>query len=210
MALRLHAIALADSANEDSDDVGAPASDALRVSFRELAAIVSEQPAFVAAELTPAAIDAHRSIVDAAFKQGSVLPAPVGVVFRAADVLTRWMELHYVSLTAALEYVDDRAVARVHVTRADGNAEELEPDSDLGAQAAESTRAMRRRAVASIPLRADAGVAMELGAAFLVEREGWKEFLASVSEQQDAHHLLRFTVTGPWAPYDFVRMQFGA
>ncbi len=32
----------------------------------------------------------------------------------------------------------------------------------------------------------------------------------AVDEQREAHHLLRFDVTGPWAAYDFVRMQFGS
>jgi hypothetical protein len=31
-----------------------------------------------------------------------------------------------------------------------------------------------------------------------------------VAEQHEAHHGLKFEVTGPWAPYDFVQMQFGA
>src|SRR5207247_2556093 len=161
---------------------------------------------------TPDLISRHRSIVDAAFKRAAVLPAPVGVVFRAPDVLTRWMELHYVSLTGALQFLEDRAVARVHISRADGRLDELEPDSDLASQAGGAARALRRRAVASVPLRIDFGAdgPLELGASFLVECDSWKDFLTAVAEQHDAHHLLRFDITGPWAPYDFVRMQFGA
>jgi hypothetical protein len=64
------------------------------------------------------------------------------------------------------------------------------------------------RAVATLPLRLEQITGIVLSAAFLVERDLWKEFLAGVEEQQDAHHLVRFDVTGPWAPYDFVRMQF--
>jgi hypothetical protein len=208
MALTLHAITLVDGVHDDGDTNGA-ASDSSRVAFREISAVVSEQLAFVTGEPTPESIANHRRIVDAAFQRGSVLPAPVGVVFRAADVLTRWMELHYVSLTSALEYVEDRAVARVHVERADGKSDDAEPESDLTGQGTEAVRALRRRAVATIPLRSDHKAALPIAAAFLVERDNWKDFLAGVTEQQDAHHLLRFTVTGPWAPYDFVRMVFG-
>jgi hypothetical protein len=48
-----------------------------------------------------------------------------------------------------------------------------------------------------------------LSAAFLVERDLWKDFLRAVEELQDAHDLLRFEVSGPWAPYDFIGMRFG-
>lgn len=120
------------------------------------------------------------------------------------------MELHYVSLTGALEFVDDRAVARLHVVRADGKDDDLEAGSDLAAAAAEAMRALRRGAVASVPLRHEEVTGIVLSSAFLVERELWKQFQRAVEEQQDVHPLLRFDVTGPWPAYDFVRMQFGA
>ncbi|HEY4217394.1 MAG TPA: GvpL/GvpF family gas vesicle protein [Gemmatimonadaceae bacterium] len=213
MALRLHAITLADVHSAEPTE-GATAEMALTgptslIPFRDLCAIVSDQKAFgLDDEVTPALVDQHRAIVDRAFRRTAVLPAPVGVVFRAPDVLTRWMDLHYVSLTGALDFVEDRAVARVHVVRADGRDDDLEAGSDLAAGAAESIRALRRRAVAVVPLRLEKVTGLVLSAAFLVDRESWKDFLAAVEEQHDAHHLMRFDVTGPWAPYDFVRMQF--
>ncbi|MGH9889173.1 MAG: GvpL/GvpF family gas vesicle protein, partial [bacterium] len=183
--------------------------DTALVPFRDLCAVVSDQRAFVLDETSPEALAQHRAVVDGIFRHAAVLPAPVGVVFRAPDVLKRWMELHYVSLSDALEFVEDRAVARVHIVRGDGKADELEAGSDLAASASESLRALRRRAVASVPLRLEQVTGLALSAAFLVEHDLWKEFLSGVEEQRDAHHRLRFDVTGPWAPYDFVRMQFG-
>jgi len=207
MALRLHAITLADAAQN------APAGDGseiVLVPFRDLCAVVSTQRSFVLDETTPAAIEEHRRIVDRIFNQASVVPAPVGVVFRSPDVLKRWMELHYVSLSGALEFVEDRAVARVHIVRANPkDGEERAAGSDLAAAATEAFRALRRHAVAAVPLRLEHVTGLVLSASFLVERDLWKEFLRAVEDQYDAHHLLRFDVTGPWAPYDFVRMQFG-
>lgn len=214
MPLRLHAITLAEVNHDDQAGIAtaemAVAGPTSVVAFRDLCAIVSDQKTFSRDVPTAAQIEAHRVIVDRIFRRASVLPAPVGVVFRAPDVLTRWMELHYVSLTGALEFVDDRAVARVHIVRADGKSDDLEAGSDLAAAAAESFRALRRRAVATVPLRLEQVTGLVLSAAFLVERDLWKEFLVAVAEQQDAHHLMRFDTTGPWAPYDFVRMQFEA
>jgi hypothetical protein len=212
-ALRFHAITVAEASHVRSGDgvsVSSTAnSRATLIPFRDLCAVVSEQRTFGPDELTADTIASHRAIVDGIFKHSAVLPAPVGVVFRAPTVLTRWMELHYVSLTSALEFVDDRAVARVHVGRADNKEELLEEGSDLAAAAAESFRALRRLAVAAVPIHADKPGQSSMSAAFLVERDAWKEFVRGVKDQADAHHLLSFETTGPWAPYDFVRMQFG-
>ena len=139
----------------------------------------------------------------------SLLPAPPGVLFRASDVLLRWMELHYVALSDALEFVEDRAAARVHIQRAEGKPDEREAGADLAAAAAEAFRSLRRRAVAAVPLRLEKVTGLVLSASFLVERDLWKEFVAAVEQQQEEHEMLRFELTGPWAPYDFVRMQFG-
>jgi hypothetical protein len=179
------------------------------IPFRDLCAVVSEQAAYLPGEATPADVNRHRAIVDDVFRYAAVLPAPVGAVFRSPDVLKRWMELHYVSLTDALQFVEDRAVARVHAIRADGKDDDLEAGSDLAAAAAEAFRALRRRAVAALPLRLEKVTGLMLSGSFLVERDLWVEFERAVEEQHDAHHLIKFDVTGPWAPYDFVRMQFG-
>ena len=156
------------------------------------------------------AIALHRAVVDAVFRHAAVLPAPVGVVFRAPDVLKRWMELHYVSLTDALEFVEERAVARVHVVRADGKADEARGRLGPGRRGRRNRFApFAATAVASVPLRLEAVTGLALSSAFLVERDQWKEFVHAVEEQQDAHPSLRLRRHGPWAPYDFVRMQFG-
>jgi hypothetical protein len=212
MALRLHAVTLADVEQHESTGMAttetAIVGPTTLIPFRDLAAVVSDQKTFTVEDASADQIAVHQAIVDRLFRRAAVLPAPVGVVFRAPDVLTRWLELHYVSLTGALEFVDERAVARVHIVRADGKADDIEAGSDLASAAAEAVRALRRGAVASVPLRLEQVTGLVLSAAFLVERDSWKDFLAAVAEQHDAHHLMQFDVTGPWAPYDFVRMQF--
>ena len=138
-----------------------------------------------------------------------MLPTPVGIVFRTEHVLTRWMELHYVALTDALSFVNDRAAARVHVSRAGGKRDDKEAGSDLAEAASEIFRELRRRAVASVPLTTEQVTGIVLSGAFLVERELWSEFERGFALAREANPELRVELTGPWAPYDFVRMQFG-
>lgn len=206
MALCLHAIALLDGGPPE-----VAGADGVRgIPFRDLAAVVTDQPAFAMEEPGPHQIDAHRVLVDALFRRMTVVPAPPGVIFRGQDVLLRWLELHYVAISDALAFVEDRVAARVHAVRADGPAEDKEAGADLASAATEAFRALRRRAVATVPLRLEEVTGLMLSGAFLVDRELWKDFLTAVDEQRDAHHLLRFDVTGPWAPYDFVQMQFNS
>jgi len=183
MALRLHAVTLADAHYSPPAGDGKKANHVVKlIPFRDLCAVVSEQKMFTLDEPTPELVEYHRSVVDSVFKSATVLPAPVGVVFRAPDVLKRWMELHYVSLTGALEFVEDRMVARVHVVRADASSDDREAGSDLAAAAAESMRALRRHAVSAVPLRREEVTGLALSSAFLVDRSSWKAFLTAAEE----------------------------
>jgi Gas vesicle synthesis protein GvpL/GvpF len=66
--------------------------------------------------------------------------------------------------------------------------------------------------VASVALHSGREVARARGlvsAAFLVERERSRIFEDAVSEEAARHASLVIDLTGPWPPYDFVKMQFG-
>ena len=176
--------------------------------LRELAA-VAEEGDFAAKEVDAAMIERHDEVIRVLFDQDAVLPAPVGTVFKSADVLTRWMELHYVALSDALAWVEGRVAARVHVTRAQAREGDKEAGSDLAAIGAEVTRSLRRHAVSTVPLRNEEVTGIVLTAAYLVERELWSEFKDAVDDEAEKHQLVNIELTGPWPPYDFVRMQFG-
>jgi hypothetical protein len=206
MALRLHAV----TPNE-STPPHVLRDGARPIVFRDLAAIVTNREKFALDDVDPSLANEHREIVDAIFKNQVVLPTPAGIVFRTEHVLTRWMELHYVALTDALAFVNDRAAARVHVSRAgvpiDDDAREA--GSDLAEAASEIFRNLRRRAVASVPLSTEQVTGIVLSGAFLIDQALWGEFEREFVTSREAHPELRMQLTGPWAPYDFVRMQFG-
>jgi hypothetical protein len=164
------------------------------------------------------------------FAQRSVVPAPPGTVFRSRDALAGWLELHYFTLVEALGFVDERAVARVRVEIAAGFHERrgtLVGDgkgaahggvqggttaADLEIAAAEVFRSLRRGAVALITLREEEGgrdTVPSACASFLVDRARWAAFTLLVSQEAPHYPALRLACTGPWPPYDFVRMHFG-
>lgn len=176
--------------------------------FRDLAAVVSAADYSVAPP-GGEVIEQYRRVVDDVFANAPVLPAPVGTVFRSRETLTRWLELHYVTLSEALTFVADRAEARVHVSRENGRADERETGADLAAAAAEAFRTLRRQSVAAVPLKAEHLTGIVLSSAFLIDKELWNDFSGSVDDQRRRNPGLSFELTGPWPPFDFVRMQFG-
>jgi Gas vesicle synthesis protein GvpL/GvpF len=206
--VRLFALTAADSADAAPLPVGTQG-----ISFRDLTAVVQEIPV-VRTTLVPADLAAHRAVVDALFVERPVLPAPPGLAFPARESLARWLELHYVALSDALAFLDGRSEARVYVERVPMTPPHGVPTldalaPDVSAAAADVFRHLRKHAAASIVMRPPEDRPATALASFLVERERWAQFEAAVLEQGDQDPDLRFRVTGPWPPYDFVRMQFG-
>ena len=155
------------------------------------------------------AVRRHSEVVGAYAIRGPVLPAPLGVVFRSPEAVTGWLELHSGALSEALTFVENRVAARVHITRAD-SPDAQRAAADIDAVAAESLRALRAAAVATLPLRADRSAGVVMTAAFLVERDLWDQFAAEVDTQATRASGASFSLTGPWPPYDFVQMQLGS
>jgi len=212
-ALRLYGIARAEEAPARRSDDSRPErrtrrdeEDAVdgQLAVRNLVALVEP-----AASARPALADddvrAHHAAVAAAFARHGVLPAPPGTVFRSDAALRKWMELHYVTLGDALDFVDGRAAARVHVAPRGGPSDAVAP-TPAGDAAGDVFRALRRLAAASVTLSGDGASA---SASFLVERARWGAFMDAVAEEDARGGALAVTVSGPWPPYDFVRMQFG-
>ena len=193
--------------HEDQHDPLPEGASVLAV--RELGAIVSDA-SYVAEVPGDDVVARHHAVVDAAFRQGEIVPIPPGTIFRNEIALRRWVELHYGAISDALAYVADRVGARVEITGTDRAGAEVDSGTDLAAAAAEMMRTLRRRAVAGVPLRREHTTGMPLGAAFLVERSLWGEFEHEVERLQQSTTDVRLALSGPWPPYDFVRVDLGS
>ena len=207
--VRLYAL----TTDSHAHDVAPLPSGTQGITFRDLTAVVQEAP-IARTDLPAAELAAHRAVVDAVFAERAVLPAPPGLFFPGRDALARWLELHYGALSDALTFLEGRGEARVHVERVPltpphgvPTLDALAPD--VSAAAGDAFRVLRKYAAASIVMRPPEDRPATALASFLVERERWAQFEAAVIEQGQQDPELRFRVTGPWPPYDFVRMQFG-
>ena len=180
------------------------------VHYRALAAIV-EPAQYSAPPLSEDDTQRYIHVLEQAYENAAVLPAPPGTVFQSESTLLRWLELHYFTLTEALAVIEGHAAARVSITSRPG-AHDGEAERSFAALAAESLRNLRTQASATVTLpRADGddedGVVAR--ASFLVDSQRWQSFKETVTKEAERQSTLDFRVTGPWPPYDFVRMQFG-
>ena len=204
VALRLYGVAEVDSGHAMS-----LAEGTTLVHYRALAAIVEPSP-YTVSKLEDQEMAKYLAVLEEAQSHSAVLPAPPGTIFQSQPTLTRWLELHYFTLTEALSVIDGHAAARVSVT-AQGKQQE-DSRKSFAALAAESLRLLRSQAAATVTLPKADGDEEEgvlARASFLVDTQRWQAFKDTVSKEAQRQDSLDFQVTGPWPPYDFVRMQFG-
>jgi hypothetical protein len=204
-ALRLYGVAAVESGHMDSLAEGTTLSH-----YRALAAIVEPSP-YSMVNLDDGEMTKYLRVLEEAHSHTAVLPAPPGTVFQSQGTLTRWLELHYFTLTEALSVIEGHAAARVSIT-SQRKPDESDAQKSFAALAAESLRLLRSQAAATVTLpRADGdqeeGVVAR--ASFLVDTQRWQAFQDIVAKEARRQSALDFKVTGPWPPYDFVRMQFG-
>ncbi len=202
-ALRLYGVAAVESGNTSS-----LAEGTTLIHYRALAAIV-EAASYSTITLDDAEMEKYVRVLEEAYSHAGVLPAPPGTVFQSSATLTRWLELHYFTLTEALSVVEGHAAARVSIT---AQANDGDTQKSLASLAAESLRLLRAQAAATVTLPRTDGddeTGIVARASFLIDSQRWKSFTDMVSKEAERQTALDFHVTGPWPPYDFVRMQFG-
>jgi hypothetical protein len=204
VALRLYGVAAVESGEAMS-----LAEGTTLVHYRALAAIVEPSP-YTVSTLEENEMSKYLAVLEEAQAHSTALPAPPGTIFQSESTLIRWLELHYFTLTEALSVVEGHAAARVSVTTQGKQGEDAR--KSFAALAAESLRLLRSQAAATVTLpKADGdeeeGVVAR--ASFLIDTQRWQSFKDTVSKEALRQNSLDFQVTGPWPPYDFVRMQFG-
>jgi len=204
-SLRLYGVAAVESGQAISIAEGTTL-----VHFRALAAVVEPSP-YSVSTLEDNDVSKYLAVLEQVHAHSAILPAPPGTVFRSESTLVRWLELHYFTLTEALSVVEGHAAARVSVTMKGRQREDAK--KSLAGLAAESLRLLRGQAAATVTLPntdGDEEADVVARASFLIDTQRWQAFKDAVSKEAERQDALDFAVTGPWPPYDFVRMQFGA
>jgi hypothetical protein len=174
--------------------------DAETVRHRGLAALV--YPARLReAEIAPDDVVAHHRRLDAMLQRETVVPAPYGVGFEEERDVVRFLRERHAELRDALAFLEGRWEFRLHIV-----PEQADFPEALALDLATHVYAeLRKAAHAAVPFpRHDPRT---FTAAFLVDRVGTRAFLEKVEALGRASPDLSMDATGPWPPYDFVRLR---
>jgi hypothetical protein len=169
------------------------------VPYRDLAALLVDGDGASAVE--PQQVKERHWEVHRALLRGSVVPAPLGIVFETDDAVVQFLTEAYATLKGALSRVDGRWEFRLHVDLTEAALSEslaLDLVTHIYAE-------LRRISHAAIPFPRE-GKRL-LSAAFLVERTASTTFQDRVEELGRVNSALAIDLTGPWPPYDFVQMK---
>src|SRR2546423_2481017 len=203
--LKLYGVAAVESAGVES-----LAAETTLVHYRGLAAIVEAANYAAASKTDEAELERYAAGVEEAFRAAPILPAPPGTIFKSRGTLSHWLELHYFTLTDAMNLVEDHVAARVSVS-ANGKVQEEKGTKSAKALGADALRLLRGHAAATVMLpltEDDATESIVARASFLIGADKWESFQHTVSQESRRQPALDVALTGPWPPYDFVRMQF--
>ncbi|CAN5637035.1 gas vesicle protein GvpF [soil metagenome] len=179
------------------------AGECVLILHREIAALARPGP-FEIPEMTKDQVMLHQRELDQVMQRSTVAPAPFGIVFRDRASVLRFLEEQYLPLREALALVEGRWEFRLHI-----RDEENRSDPALTRDVATHIYAeLRRITHSAVPFPSEGR--NFFSAAFLVEREVTSRFLDRVEELGELDPALVLDVTGPWPPYDFVRISVGS
>ncbi len=173
------------------------------IECRGLAALVRVVP-YRLPEWGTEHIRQYSRIIERAMRRCTIVPAPYGVVFRSREGVKEFLENQHVALTEALSFLDGAFEMRLHI-QASGRRPDLS-ESRQADRVAEFYKALRRRSRAAFPL--EPAEPRILSAVFLVDRADWVSFVEHADELDHQYPEFQFDLTGPWPPYDFVKMSF--
>lgn len=169
------------------------------IGYRDLAAVLRTE-AFVLPEPTAEALREHHRLVDLVMQETAVLPAPFGLLFRNEAGLRRFLAARYVELEDALTLVKAHWELRLTLRIRDGRT-----TREVARSAADLYRDLVAMARMGVPFaRVEDDV---VAAAFLVPREEWIRFLEEAEARAARLPEVSGEVSGPWPPYDFVRIR---
>lgn len=178
---------------------GEPGPGVEWVTLRGIAAAVHRVAPESAADAR-GAVEEHQRWMERLLHLSSVVPAPPGIVFHSRAEVERFLEAGHEALGRALDVCADCCELRLHLSVAGGMLRE-DRASDLASHLYDELRRMAR---ASTPLSHDAG--RLFSAAFLVPRADRARFADRARDLGSMSPALVVEVSGPWPPYEFVRI----
>ncbi|NHV97328.1 MAG: GvpL/GvpF family gas vesicle protein [Thaumarchaeota archaeon] len=170
------------------------------IPYGDVAAVVSNAPF---KEYTPNKENAyaHIQVMTLVMREHTVLPMAFGMVFKNEEVLRRVLERSRDELRKALNEIEGKAEFGVKVVRPKG----VELDEDAFA----SEIGELRKLAVQTKLGKRFSRSLILNAYYLIRKEDVENFLNKARALEEKFKQLKFQVTGPWPPSNFVKIKIG-
>jgi len=175
------------------------------IPYKEMSAVVSDT-ALTDYQPTEENIKAHNEVVNLVMKEYTVIPMTFGMGFRDKKVLLSVLEKSYDVIKKTLKLFDNKVELGIKIVLGKELMELLDGErrSLLASHIFES---LKRRAVESVNGKLFSKRLL-LNASFLVEKDKVDEFSKEV-EKAKKMIAPKVQYTGPWPPYNFVKIKIG-
>jgi hypothetical protein len=170
------------------------------IPYGDIAAVVSNAP-FKEYKPTKENAYTHMQVLTLVMREHTVLPMAFGMVFKNEEILRRVIEKARNDLRKALNEIEGKVEFGVKVVRPKG----VEFDEDAFA----SEIGELRKLAVQAKLGKRYSKSLILNAYYLITKDNIEAFLKKAEELQEKFKQLKIQVTGPWPPYNFVKIKIG-
>jgi hypothetical protein len=176
------------------------------IPFRNVAAVVSESP-MKDYELTENNMKKHEEVVRRVMEEHTVVPVEFGTVIQNERILKHLLKKAYDPVRECLRLVNNMVELGIKaVINGDIVFADPEKRKECAASILESLN-NRAKQLVKDDLFSDRLI---LNASFLVNKEEINTFSNEVTGLQEKYPMIKLLYSGPWAPYNFVRIRIGA
>lgn len=176
------------------------------IPYRNVAAVVGESQ-MKDYELTEDNMKRHEEVIRQVMEEHTVIPVEFGTVIKNERILKYLLKNAYDPVRECLRLVDNMVELGVKaVVNADASFAEPEKRKEYATNILGSLN-NRAKQVVTDDLFSDRLV---LNASFLVNKQDIDTFSNEVVDLQEKYPMIKLLYSGPWAPYNFVRIKIGA
>lgn len=183
----------------------ANSNEVYTIPYKDISAVVSDSP-IIEYQSTEENMKSHSEVINAVMKEHSVIPMAFGMVFKDKEVLLSVLEKSYDVIKKTLALLDNKVELGIKIIL---NKElmELLDDDKRNQFASYVYESLKGKAVESVNgnLFSDR---LLLNASFLVEKNKIEEFSKEI-DKMGKMLTPKIQYTGPWPPYNFVKINIG-
>lgn len=176
------------------------------IPYRNVAAVVSESP-MKDYELTEDNMKRHEVVIRRVMEEHTVVPVEFGTVIQNERILKHLLKKAYDPVRECLRLVNNMVELGIKaVINGDIVFADPEKRKECATSILESLN-NRAKQLVKDDLFSDRLI---LNASFLVNKEEINTFSNEVTGLQEKYPMIKLLYSGPWAPYNFVRIKIGA